>query len=79
VVEIVVADNGPGIPPFEYDKVVQRFYRLDQSRNTTGNGLGLSLVEAVVNMHDGTLIFSDNEPGLRVTMRFKPESWFHTF
>jgi signal transduction histidine kinase len=72
--EIEVADNGPGIPAFEYDKVVQRFYRLDQSRNTKGNGLGLSLVEAVVNMHDATLIFSDNQPGLRVTIQFKPES-----
>ncbi len=75
VAEIVVADNGPGIPAFEYDKVVQRFYRLDQSRNTSGNGLGLSLVEAVVNMHDATLIFSDNEPGLRVTIQFKSEPW----
>jgi signal transduction histidine kinase len=73
--EIVVADNGPGIPAFEYDKVVQRFYRLDQSRNTAGNGLGLSLVEAVVKTHQASLIFSDNEPGLRVTIRFKPESW----
>jgi signal transduction histidine kinase len=72
--EIVVADNGPGIPPFEYDKVVQRFYRLDKSRNTDGNGLGLSLVEAVVNMHDATLKFSDNKPGLKVEIQFKPES-----
>jgi signal transduction histidine kinase len=75
--EIEVADNGPGIPAFEYDKVVQRFYRLDQSRNTAGNGLGLSLVEAVVKTHQASLIFSDNEPGLRVTIRFKPQSSPH--
>ena len=75
--EIVVSDNGPGIPDTEYDKVVQRFYRLDQSRNTSGNGLGLSLVEAVVKMHNATLMFSDNKPGLKVTIQFKPESWPH--
>lgn len=71
--EIIVSDNGPGIPAFEYDRLVQRFYRLDQSRNTPGNGLGLSLVDAVVNVHDAALIFSDNAPGLKVTIQFKPE------
>jgi signal transduction histidine kinase len=77
--EIVVSDNGPGIPDTEYDKVVQRFYRLDQSRSTAGNGLGLSLVEAVVKMHNATLIFSDNEPGLRVTIQFKSETLPYVF
>ena len=75
IAEITVADIGPGIPAYEYDRVVQRFYRLDQSRNTSGNGLGLSLVEAIVKMHDATLIFSDNRPGLKVVIRFEPESW----
>jgi len=64
-----------GIPAYECDRVVQRFYRLDKSRNTSGNGLGLSLVEAIAKMHNATLIFSDNEPGLRVVMRFEAELW----
>lgn len=77
VAEIKVADNGPGIPAYECDRVVQCFYRLDKSRNTSGNGLGLSLVEAIAKMHNATLIFSDNAPGLRVVVRFGTESWPH--
>ena len=45
---VEIADNGPGIPEDEYEKVTQRFYRLDQSRTTPGNGLGLALVFAVL-------------------------------
>ena len=75
IAEIAVSDNGPGIPAYEYDRVVQRFYRLDQGRSTSGNGLGLSLVDAIVKMHNATLVFSDNKPGLRVVIRFEPESW----
>ena len=77
VAEVKVVDNGPGIPAYEYDRVVQRFYRLDKSRNTSGNGLGLSLVEAIAKMHNATLIFSDNAPGLRVVLRFETVSWPH--
>lgn len=68
--EIIIADNGPGIPADEYDRVVQRFYRLDHSRNTAGNGLGLSLVEAIANAHHARLVLSDNSPGLRAVIRF---------
>ena len=61
-----VADTGPGIPAEERGKVLQRLYRLDRSRHTPGNGLGLSLVEAVVALHGGHLALADNGPGLRV-------------
>ncbi len=67
---ITVADNGPGIPADEREKALQRLYRLDRSRNTPGNGLGLSLVEAVANLHGAELQLQDNAPGLRVTLRF---------
>ena len=43
---VEIADNGPGIPEEAHEKVVLRFYRLDQSRTTPGSGLGLALVFA---------------------------------
>jgi signal transduction histidine kinase len=49
--------------------VLQRFVRLEQSRTTPGNGLGLSLVTAVMTLHDGTLELGDNAPGLKVIVR----------
>ena len=66
----VVADSGPGIPELEHQNVLKRFYRLDRSRSTPGNGLGLALVSAVAELHDIAIKFSDNNPGLRVTLKF---------
>lgn len=63
-----VADDGPGIPPEERAKVVQRFYRLDRSRGTPGTGLGLALVAAVAKLHGAPLTLEDAAPGLRVTL-----------
>jgi len=67
---IVVSDNGPGIPEHERERVFERFVRLENERNSPGNGLGLSLVQAVVRLHGAKLELSDNEPGLKVTMKF---------
>jgi signal transduction histidine kinase len=72
VVEVAVADHGPGIPEGEKAKVVERFYRGDASRGTPGVGLGLSLVAAVARLHGGTLEFSDNRPGLRAALLLPP-------
>lgn len=69
---IEIADNGPGIPESEYEKVTQRFYRLDQSRTTPGSGLGLALVFAVLKLHKMELSFADNKPGLRVRATVTP-------
>lgn len=63
---VEISDNGPGIPKSEHKKVVQRFYRLDQSRTTPGSGLGLALVFAVLKLHKLELRFVDNSPGLKV-------------
>jgi len=63
-----ITDNGPGIPDEAHEKVVQRFYRLDQSRTTPGSGLGLALVHAVLKLHKLELLFADNKPGLKVTV-----------
>ena len=65
-----VSDNGPGIPQEDHEKVLQRFYRGEKSRTTDGNGLGLSLVKAIAELHHAKLNMSDNAPGLRVEVRF---------
>jgi len=70
--EIAVADNGPGIPAADRGRVLERFIRLDASRSTPGNGLGLSLVAAIARLHNAVLNLDDNAPGLKVTLRFKP-------
>jgi signal transduction histidine kinase len=70
-----VADSGPGIPPDRRNAVFDRFVRLEGSRSTPGNGLGLSLVRAVARLHGGAVTLSDNgsEPGLRAVLTL-PES-----
>ncbi|MEA3292517.1 MAG: HAMP domain-containing sensor histidine kinase, partial [Pseudomonadota bacterium] len=65
-VRLIVADNGPGIPVEAREKVLQRFFRMEESRTTPGNGLGLSLVAAVAKLHGITIRLEDNRPGLRV-------------
>jgi signal transduction histidine kinase len=65
-----VEDNGPGIPADQTEKVLRRFYRLASSRTTAGHGLGLALVSAVVQLHDGAISLADGHPGLRVSIRF---------
>lgn len=69
--DLVVADTGPGIPAADRDRVLDRFTRLEASRNTPGSGLGLSLVRAVAHYHHATLTLEDNAPGLRVRLRFE--------
>jgi signal transduction histidine kinase len=65
-----VADDGPGIPAEQFEHVFRRFYRLERSRCTPGNGLGLSLVAAVARLHGARISLSDNAPGLKVELQF---------
>lgn len=67
---VEVADRGPGIPEDKRDKVFQRFYRLDASRSSRGNGLGLALVKAIADLHGIDVQLLDNQPGLRARLRF---------
>jgi signal transduction histidine kinase len=67
---ISVSDDGPGIPEGEYENVFKRFYRLERSRYSPGNGLGLGLVAAVARLHGARIEMADNSPGLRITLRF---------
>ncbi len=65
---IEVADNGPGIPDSDRQRVLERFVRLEKSRTEQGSGLGLSLVSAVVRLHKGTFRIEDADPGVRAIM-----------
>ncbi|MCS5562938.1 HAMP domain-containing sensor histidine kinase [Marinobacter qingdaonensis] len=58
-----VRDSGIGIPDDEKEQVFQRFYRVGKSRSLPGNGLGLSLVSAVAEIHQGRIVLSDTYPG----------------
>jgi len=66
----VVSDTGPGIPDEFKGKVLERLFRMEQSRTSPGSGLGLSLVQAVARSHNLQLKLDDNHPGLRVTITF---------
>jgi signal transduction histidine kinase len=68
-----VTDTGPGVPEADRSRVIERFVRLENSRNTSGAGLGLSLVAAVAEAHGGRLELDEGPgkvgesgPGLRV-------------
>jgi signal transduction histidine kinase len=67
---ISIVDDGPGIPVDQREHVFRRFFRLEHSRYTPGNGLGLSLVAAVARLHDARIEMLDNSPGLKFTLRF---------
>jgi len=70
-VELSVADSGPGIPEADRPRVIERFVRLEASRNSPGTGLGLSLVAAVAHFHNAELLLEDNVPaGLKAVLRF---------
>jgi signal transduction histidine kinase len=60
---IRIADTGPGIPPEERAAVMRRFYRIDKSRHVQGSGLGLSIVLAIVKLHDFDIIIGDAQTG----------------
>jgi signal transduction histidine kinase len=78
-IEIVVADNGPGIKDADKARVTKRFYRCEANCATTGIGLGLSLVEAVARLHDGNLTLADNHPGLKASLKLPAASNFSKF
>ena len=56
-VSIIIEDDGPGIPEDQYKNVFKPFFRLDKSRslNQSGVGLGLAIVEDIINSHGGNI------------------------
>ncbi|GGW96997.1 sensor histidine kinase [Alteromonas halophila] len=73
-VVLSVNDNGPGVSDKDAGELERRFYRTQSSRTTPGNGLGLSLVSAIVSLHKGALWFVydplNEGHGLGVTFTF---------
>ena len=66
-----ISDQGTGIDNKNIDRVFDRFYRAEQSRTTTGSGLGLSLVKAVCDLHNIKITLKTNNPGLIVSLQLK--------
>ena len=70
-----IDDTGIGVDQKSLTKLTQRFYRADKSRSTSGNGLGLSLVNAIVSLHEGSIVFEKSaistSSGLRCALTFK--------
>lgn len=72
---ISVSDNGPGIAVADRASALKRFTRLDSSRSSRGNGLGLTLVDAIARLHGGRVVLDDANPeseqlGLKVSIIF---------
>ena len=70
--QIIVEDDGPGIPATERGAVLQRFYRGERNRAVAGTGLGLSVVVAIVRLHEFTLTLEDANPGVRAIIECHP-------
>jgi signal transduction histidine kinase len=64
--QISIVDNGPGIPAAEREAVLQRFYRGERTHHLSGSGIGLSIVSAVLRVHDFAMRIGNAEPGVRV-------------
>jgi signal transduction histidine kinase len=67
---LTICDDGPGIPEDEREHIFRRFYRLERSRCTPGNGLGLSLVAAVARVHGAAIELTDCFPGICLQLCF---------
>ncbi|MBT3629581.1 MAG: two-component sensor histidine kinase, partial [Rhodospirillaceae bacterium] len=71
-VEVLVEDDGPGIPPESIEDVFKPFYRLDNSRNPNyaGAGLGLAIARDVARSHGGDIMLQKSAlGGLRAVLR----------
>jgi signal transduction histidine kinase len=72
--QLIVQDDGPGIPSHERSAVLQRFYRAERNRLVPGSGLGLSVVAAIARLHDFELVLEDADPGVRAIIECRPAS-----
>jgi two-component system heavy metal sensor histidine kinase CusS len=75
IAEVSVADDGSGIAPEHIQRVFDRFYTVDPSRNSGGTGLGLALVKSIAELHGGSAVIrSELNQGTTVTLKLPPNS-----
>ncbi len=69
-VELVIADDGPGIPVIDRERIFERFTRLDAARQRRhgGAGLGLSIVKSIADAHNATITVADSNHGARIVV-----------
>ncbi|TMF04697.1 MAG: HAMP domain-containing histidine kinase [Chloroflexi bacterium] len=60
---LIVADDGPGVPPDERERVFERFYKADPSRRHGGAGLGLAIARWIADQHNGRIVAADGPDG----------------
>ena len=69
-IDVIVSDNGPGVPEAEIHHLFERFYRLEGSAKNSGHGLGIPFADAIATLHGAQIEIGDNKPGLNVVIHF---------
>ncbi len=67
---LTIRDDGPGVPEADLPHIASRLYRVDESRNRPGTGLGLTLAKRIAELHRGTMNIGNRHPGLTVEIIF---------
>ena len=70
LVENAIRHTPPGVTELDLPRLADRFYRGERSRTGSGNGIGLSLVAAIVELHGATMRVDRLSPGLCITISF---------
>ena len=68
-IRLIIDDTGPGIPPAELTRVLDRFYRVPGTAGS-GSGLGLAIVAQIASTHNAILALDNRNPGFSVSVRF---------
>ena len=77
-VEVTIEDTGVGMSKEAISHIFERFYRQDKSRSIEGNGLGLSIVKRIIDLHRGTIdVKSREDGGSKFIIRLPQERTFH--
>lgn len=77
-IEVSISDTGVGMSKEAISHIFERFYRQDKSRSVEGNGLGLSIVKRIIDLHQGTIdVVSEEEAGSIFTVKLPVERSFH--
>lgn len=77
-IEVVISDTGIGMSKEAISHIFERFYRQDKSRKIEGNGLGLSIVKRIIDLHHGTIeVVSQEDAGSVFTVKLPIERSFH--